>query len=149
MCVYVYVRECVWERMIAYTCKNCKATVSIPLCVHLAMCCYVSSNSLIMINVEEMGTGSIISPPSFGIPWSHFQYNYSISEIHRGLFQQTVAMAIWGPICGSLSVWTYFTSVVRIFFNIVVAYPGDILHTNLIKVTILPSILFKKSIYSI
>lgn len=32
-------------------------------------------------------------------------------------------------------------------FNIVLSYPGDILHTDLIKVTILPSILFKKNLY--
>lgn len=50
---------------------------------------------------------------------------------------------LWFIIC--LNIYYIFGKIL----NIVSSNPGDILHTDLIKVTILPSIPFKKSICSI
>lgn len=65
--------------------------------------------------------------------------------MHTGMFRQIGAEATQDPICVSLSVGTYFTVNAR--YLTLFYHTPETSYTHLIKVTILPTILFKKNLY--
>lgn len=161
VCVCVCGNVCVWQEM---KCGILRESSALNLLSHppppptpppplsarygrlsLVICSY--SNSMIMY-AFWIGGGLAASylAPSYVIPWSHFQYNYEISENACGDVSTNRSHGKARPYLCFIICRNIFYSHCEIF-NIVLSYPRDILHTDLIKVTILPSILFKKNLY--